>query len=162
WASITNPKKFTNQVIPQTTYISVVNQYGCRSITSITVRVLPLPEPNMCPDPLGLCEDDFGSGVASFELTQAATNLSNFGSYTYNFSETGAHVGPTDPSYIGAPDEVLSGSSIVYVRVENSFTDTNESCYVVVPLELIVNPWPNVGPMTNLPACMDEPTTSTK
>ncbi|WLD23026.1 choice-of-anchor L domain-containing protein [Flavobacterium dauae] len=164
FVSITNPKKFTNQVNPQTIYISVVNQYGCRSITSLTVRVLPLPDPNMTPDPLELCEDNFGSGVANFDLTQAESNLSNFGTYTYTyyFSETGAHVGPTDPSYIGAPDGVLSGSSIVYVRVENSFTNTNERCYVVVPLELKVNPWPKVGPMTNLPACMDEPTTSTK
>ena len=164
WASITNPKKFTNQVNPQTIYISVVNQYGCRSITSLTVRVLPLPEPNMSPDPLELCEDDFGSGVASFDLTQAESNLSNFGSYTYSYytSETGAHIGPSDVTHIGTPEDFLSGSSTVYVRVENSFTDTSESCYVVVLLELVVNPWPNIGPMTNLPACMEEPTTSTK
>src|SRR5690606_36066963 len=76
--------------------------------------------------------------------------------------ETGAHIGPSDVTHIGTPEDFLSGSSTVYVRVENSFTDTSESCYVVVLLELVVNPWPNIGPMTNLPACMEEPTTSTK
>src|SRR5690606_40279339 len=56
----------------------------------------------------------------------------------------------------------MSGSSTVYVRIENSFTDTDQKCYVVVPLELVVNLWPVVGPMTPLVACMDFPTPTTE
>src|SRR5690606_6287120 len=107
FVSIPDPTKFINQVNPQTVYASVVNQYGCRSIVSLTVRVLPLPEPNMTPDPLELCEDEdlrgqtppvFGQ--AMFDLRDAESNLSNFGTYTYTYyvSETGAHIGPSDGS----------------------------------------------------------------
>jgi len=154
-----NPKKFYNTVNPQTVYVAVVNQYGCKSIVSLTVRVLPVPEPNMTPTPLEMCEDTLGSGMATFDLTQAESNLSNFSNYTYTYyiTEVGAHAGPADLSRIATPDSFFSGSSIVYVRVENSFTDTNQRCYVVVPLELVVNPWPTVGPMTALLACMDTP-----
>src|SRR5690606_32777246 len=57
WNNIGNPKKFYNNSNPQTVYIAVENQFGCRSIATLTVRVLPLPEPNMNPKPLELCED---------------------------------------------------------------------------------------------------------
>src|SRR5690606_37666632 len=33
-------------------------------------------------------------------------------------------------------------------------------CFVVVKLDLIVNTWPTVGPMTPLVVCMDVPTTT--
>jgi len=155
---IVDPKKFYNTVNPQTIYVAVVNQYGCKSIITLTIRVLPLPEPNMTPTPLELCENALGSGVATFDLTQAEPSLSNFTNYTYSyfFSEIGAVT--NDPlARVNDPTDVLSGTSTVYVRVENSFTDTNLQCAVVVPLELIVNPWPVVGPMTPLLACMDTP-----
>jgi len=156
---IVDPKKFYNTVNPQTIYVAVVNQYGCKSIITLTIRVLPVPEPNMTPTPLELCENGLGSGVANFDLTQAEPSLSNFTNYTYTyyFSEMGAHIGPSDVTFIGDPRDVLSGTSSVWVRVENSFTDTNQRCYTVVELELVVNPWPVVGPMTPLLACMDTP-----
>ena len=155
--NIVDPKKFYNTVNPQTVYVAVVNQYGCKSIISLTVRVLPVPEPNMTPAPLELCDE--GGGMASFDLTQAEANLSNFTNYTYSYyvSETGAHIGPSDLSLITTPTAFLSGTSPVWVRVENSFTDTNQRCYTVVKLELVVNPLPAVGPMTPLLACMDNP-----
>lgn len=169
FVSIPNPTKFTNQVNPQTIYASVVTQYGCRSVISLTVRVLPLPEVNMTPDPIELCEDadlrDQGTfGQAMFDLRSAEANLSNYGNYTYTYyvSELGAHIGPGDPSLIANPNVFMSGSSTVYVRIENSFTDTNQTCYVVVPLELVVNLWPKVGPMTPLVACMEPPTETTE
>ena len=155
--NIADPKKFYNTVNPQTVYVAVVNQFGCRSVISLTVRVLPVPEPNMTPTPLELCDE--GNGMAIFDLTKAEASLSNFTNYTYGYyvSENGAHIGPTDPSLIATPTEFLSPSSYVWVRVENSFTDTNQRCYTVVRLELIVNPLPSVGPMTPLLACMDSP-----
>ena len=159
FSKIGDPKKFYNAVNPQTVYVAVVNQHGCRSVISLTVRVLPLPEPNMNPTPLELCEETKGSGMATFDLRQAESNLSNFSNYTYTYyvSEVGAHAGPLDGSRIATPDNFFNPTSRVYVRVENSFTDTNQRCYVVVPLDLIVNKWPDVGPMTPLVACMDNP-----
>src|SRR5690606_33571503 len=161
---IVDPKKFYNTVNPQTIYVAVDNQYGCKSIITLTIRVLPVPEPNMNPTPLELCEDedlrDQGIfGTAIFDLTQAESNLSNFANYTYSYyvSENVAHIGPSDISFITTPTNFLSGTSTVWVRVENSFTDTNQKCFTVVRLELVVNPWPVVGPMTPLLACMDTP-----
>ncbi|WCM41727.1 T9SS type B sorting domain-containing protein [Flavobacterium sp. CBA20B-1] len=161
---IANPSQFYNTVNPQTIYIGVENQYGCRSVTTLTLRVLPVPEPNYTPTPLELCEDTFNSGMATFDLRDAEASIGNFGNYTYTYyvSEIGAHIGPSDNSFIPNPSDFFSGTSQVYVRVENSFTDTNQRCYVVVVLDLVVHPWPTVGPMTTLAACMDNPTRSTK
>ncbi|WP_177205820.1 choice-of-anchor L domain-containing protein, partial [Paenimyroides ummariense] len=163
FSPIADPKKFYNTVNPQTIYVAVENQFGCISITTLTVRVLPVPEPNMNPTPLELCETAVGSQQAIFDLTLAEPNLSNFSNYTYTyyFSEMGAHIGPTDSSRITTPTAVLSGTSHVWVRVENSFTDSTLRCYTVVKLELVVNPLPVVGPMTALLACMDNPTPTT-
>lgn len=168
WNNIGNPKQFYNNTNPQTIYIAVETQYGCRSITTLTVRVLPLPEPNMNPTPLELCEDadlrDQGIfGQAFFDLTSAEDNLSNYADYVYEYyvSESGANNKDTG-TRINDPEQFFSGSSKVWVRVENRFQSTDKSCYVVVELELIVNEWPNVGPMTPLTACMDQPTPTTK
>lgn len=168
WNNIGNPKQFYNNTNPQTIYIAVENQYGCRSITTLTVRVLPLPEPNMNPTPLELCEDadlrDQGIfGQAFFDLTSAESDLSNYSDYVYEYyvSESGANNKDTG-TRINDPEQFFSGSSKVWVRVENRFQTTDRSCYVVVELELIVNEWPIVGPMTPLTACMDQPTPTTK
>ena len=161
WNNIGNPKQFYNNTNPQTIYIAVESQYGCRSITTLTVRVLPLPEPNMDPTPLELCEDadlrDQGIfGQAFFDLTSAEDNLSNYADYVYEYyvSESGANNKDTG-TRINDPEQFFSGSSKVWVRVENRFQTTDRSCYVVVELELIVNEWPIVGPMTPLVACLD-------
>src|SRR5690606_13046173 len=132
-----------------------------------TVRVLPLPEPNMNPKPLELCEDaelrDQGTfNNAIFDLTLAEYDLSNFVpnySFSYFVSESGA-INNDGLSLINNPKEFLSGSSSVWVRVENSFVNTDIRCFVVVKLDLIVNTWPTVGPMTPLVVCMDVPTTT--
>src|SRR5690554_1478447 len=162
---ISDPERFRNTVNPQTVYVSVVNQYGCRSVITLTVRVLPLPEPNLAPDPLELCEDleDAGPDRAIFDLTSAESNLSNYSDYNYSYfiDEIGAQT--NDPgSMINNPTEHLSTSDTVYVRVVNNFTDTSMQCFTVVELPLIVHPTPAIGPMTNLAACMENPTPTTQ
>lgn len=160
---IYDPKKFYNTVNPQTIYISVLNQFGCRSVTTLTVRVLPVPEPNMKPLPLEKCETVFGGREASFNLHDAEADLSNYSDYEYAYfvSQIGALTND-DNDRIGTPEDWLTGSSYVYVRVTNKFTDTDMQCVVVVPLQLIVNPIPNVGPMTPLVLCMENPTLHSK
>src|SRR5690606_14303281 len=41
----------------------------------------------------------------------------------------------------------------VYVRVSNTPTILSESCFVIVPLQLIVNSLPTIGTLTPLLAC---------
>ena len=163
WNAVPDPTQFTNTANPQTIYVSVENQYGCRSIITMTVRVLPLPEPNLTPTPLAMCEDLENPGMAMFDLTKAESDLSNYSDYDYSYftDEIGAQTND-DATKINNPGEFLSGNGTVYVRVVNTFTDTNLQCAVVVPLELVVNPNPVVGPMTNLPACMENPRPTTK
>ncbi|MFA5561012.1 MAG: T9SS type B sorting domain-containing protein, partial [Acholeplasmataceae bacterium] len=159
--AIADPSNFTNTVNPQTIYVSAVNQYGCRSVITMTVRVLPLPEPNLNPDPLEACQNP-GGNTAFFDLTDAEPNLSNFSNYTYSYftDEIGAQT--NDPaSRINNPEGHLSETGSVFVRVTNSFNDTNATCFAVVELPLIVHPVPIVGPMTTLAACMDNPTLTT-
>src|SRR5690606_29189510 len=114
WNNIGNPKKFYNNSNPQTVYIAVENQFGCRSIATLTVRVLPLPEPNMNPKPVELCEDaelrDQGTfNNAIFDLTLAEYDLSNFVpnySFSYFVSESGA-INNDGLSLINNPKEFL-------------------------------------------------------
>src|SRR5690606_33468174 len=165
FSKIADPVRFHNTVNPQAIYVSAVNQYGCRSVITLTVRVLPLPEPNLNPDPLELCEDleNAGPGEAIFDLTSAESNLSNYSDYSYSYfiDEIGAQT--NDPgSMINNLTEHLSSSDTVYVRVVNNFTDTSTQCHTVVELPLIVHPTPAIGPMTNLAACMETPTPTTK
>src|SRR5690554_563097 len=111
---ISDPTRFSNTVNPQTVYVSVKNQYDCRSVITLTVRVLPLPEPNLAPDPLELCENA-GPGEAIFNLTEAEPNMSNFSTYSYSYfiDEIGAQT--NDPgSRINTPTAHLSGNGIVY------------------------------------------------
>ena len=161
--AIADPNNFTNTVNPQTIYISAVNQYGCRSVITLTVRVLPLPEPNLNPTPLESCEIDGGApGFAFFDLTLAEDDLSNFSDYTYSYFIDLIGAETNDPaSRINNPEAHLSGTGSVFVRVSNSFTDTSTSCFSIVELPLIVRPLPNIGPMTTLAACMENPTLTT-
>src|SRR5690606_19113771 len=82
--NIGTPTNFHNTVNPQTIYVSVENGHGCRSVVTLTLRVLPLPEPNLKPDPLELCEGGT-AGQAMFNLHLAEPNLSNGSSYIYSY-----------------------------------------------------------------------------
>ncbi|WP_177761142.1 choice-of-anchor L domain-containing protein [Flavobacterium sp. I3-2] len=150
---ITNPTSYVNTSNPQTIWVSVENMHGCFSYTTLTIRVLPLPEPNLTPTALQKCETALGSGEASFDLRLAQPDLSNGNAtltYKYFITEQEAinNVGA-----IGTPEDFLTGSMTVYVRVSNTPTILSESCFVIVPLQLIVNSLPTIGTLTPLLAC---------
>lgn len=153
---ILNPEAFTNQTNPQTVWVSVTNMYGCKALTTITVRVLPLPEPNLTPEPIQMCEVELGDRRAQFDLFTSVPDISNGDArlnYTFYFSEEEALL---EENAIDTPDDFLSESTTVYVRVTNSPILNSEQCFVIVPLELIVNPLPQIGPMTRLLACEED------
>ncbi|QEE51265.1 hypothetical protein FUA48_17350 [Flavobacterium alkalisoli] len=56
--------------------VEVITLAGCKSYTTMTIKVLPLPTPNTTPDALVLCDDNnAGDGQEEFDLTQAAADI---------------------------------------------------------------------------------------
>lgn len=152
---IANPEAYTNISNPQTVWVVVENMYGCFSSTTLTIRVLPLPEPNLNPSPLQVCETELGSHEGLFDLTSSQLDLSNGNrTLTYKFfiTEEDAFL---DRNAINTDDDYLAETSTIYVRVSNNPSIETESCFVVVPLQLIVNRLPQIGPMTPLLACVE-------
>ncbi len=152
---IPDPTAFTNTSNPQVIWVAVTNEFGCKAYKTFNVRVLPLPEPNLTPSPLQVCEEAPGSGEGFFVLTDAIPDISNGDpTLTYEFytTEEDALTGLSDLA-LDSTVPHLSVTSVIYVRVMNQFAAENMSCAVIVPLELIVNPTPLAGPMTPLLHC---------
>ncbi len=64
---IPNPTTFQNSSTPQTVIGRVENAFGCKTLVTLTLVVLPNPSPNMNPTPLEVCDDD-NDGFAVFDL----------------------------------------------------------------------------------------------
>ena len=153
---IGNPLTYENISNPQTIHVAVTNQWGCKSYTTLTIRVLPLPDINTAPAVLEECESDLGGGTAQFDLNDIESSLSNFGDYSYLYFNTEEAALLNVPGTEISPIEGhLSGSAVIYVRVTTNPSNEAEQCAIVVPLELRVNPKPAVGPMTPFLVCED-------
>ena len=139
---------------PQTIYVRVDDQATeCGSFTTMTLRVVPNPEP-VSPDPIVLCDNnDPNDGVEVFDLTVREPQILDGGNWALGYYETfmaavdgtGAIATPT--AYANT-----SNPQTVYVRVTNGTVP--EMCFEIVELELIVNPLPDAGAVvTPLVAC---------
>jgi len=145
--AIANPETFTNTANPQTLFVAVTTTEGCRSYTTLTLKVLPLPTPDTTPTPLQLCDDnDSPDGEERFDLTLAEADIrdnDNTTTITYHVTRDDAEQG-INP--IPDPSDHLSATATIYVRVEaNTNNPLDPKCYQVVELELIVNPLPALG-----------------
>lgn len=148
---ISPASSYTNLVNLQTLYVRVVDgNTSCFDSTSVTLllRVLPNPTPGE-PDALELCDvNDPGDGIEVFDLTQAAAQIQNGGSWDLDYYEsyalalagdvTTAIVDPTMYS------NVVAGSDVVYVRVSFDRTDL-AACFEIVELVLIVHDLPDAS-----------------
>src|SRR5690606_11716062 len=131
--------------------MSVTNENGCISVTSFTIRVLPLPEPKLNPEPLESCEDEQFGGEGYFMLSDKDIEIANNDpnlDIKYYYSEADALAG-ADNTEIPKEEWLYSSTTIVYVRVSTQPHIESEVCTVVLPLELIVNEKPvipEIGP----------------
>uniref|UniRef100_UPI0018C9550F hypothetical protein n=1 Tax=Aureivirga marina TaxID=1182451 RepID=UPI0018C9550F len=132
----------------QELYVRVENQTtGCYAISSLTLVVEPLPKPNLTPEPLEVCDDNT-DGVASFDLTSKIPELlnnQNPTSMSFLFFENESDIDSVeDDSTLAIADADLatyiSSSTTIYVKITNE--NTEMKCFVIVPLELIVNALP--------------------
>ncbi|MEZ4877988.1 MAG: choice-of-anchor L domain-containing protein [Flavobacterium sp.] len=156
---ITDPTSYTN-ILPavQTLGVVITTPQGCESITTLNIRVLPVPEPQTNPTTLPqVCENATGSGQATVDLTTNASYIINgdpnvvlhyFPSLSDLENNTNEILTPAtalvgDPSIAGT---TINQVQYVYIAVSSTqnFDYTNRACYVVVPQGYIVNPLPVV------------------
>ena len=174
---ITTPTAYTN-VIPavQTLGVVVTTPAGCKSITTLDIRVLPIPtpkNPSTATPELVLpkqCENALGSGVATVNLTTFQNYIINgdpnislyyFPTQADLDNNTNQILDPTvalvgDPTLVGSPINLVQ---YVYISVSsNVYTDyTGRKCYREVQQGFIVNPLPKVAPIADYQKCESPP-----
>src|SRR5690606_34165875 len=119
---------------------------GCRSYRPMTIVKAPMPKPmtdNIVP--LELCdsvtEDDL---MEEFDLTSYEGYIRNGNTsliISYHQTEEEAQ---NNENAIVNPDTYFTASTTIYIRVSNQPVG-NQSCAVVIELEVVVNPLPTVA-----------------
>jgi hypothetical protein len=158
--AIADPTAYTNTAIgaaaanPQTLHVRVTDlDTGCYDFTTLTIRVLPNPTPNLNPDNLIACDyTNIGDGVESFDLTTYETfivnselNVSATYYETLEDATDGINSLPNTTNYTN----IESPTQTIYVRVTNDLT----GCFTVLDFDLIVNPIPNAIAIDDFIAC---------
>ncbi|MFC4739793.1 T9SS type B sorting domain-containing protein, partial [Flavobacterium ponti] len=143
---IATPTAFVNTIAAvQTIYAVVTSVDGCNSITTVTIRVEPLPTPKTDPPALVACDDDQTMiGTEQFDLTTNITYIQDgYPNLTFEYY-------PTIADAVAGTNEILNpttyeGSGTIIIKVMNNRVDyLGENCYQLVEQELIVNPLPVV------------------
>jgi large repetitive protein len=156
---IGTPTAYTN-ILPgvQTLGVVVTTAAGCKSITTLDIRVLPIPTPRTNPPALApKCDDNLpGDMLEVFNLTVNESYIRN-GDLNLSFSY---YLTPTDAAVPQNALPVPTAASVgtnVWIRVENSQVDSQgNNCYVLVEQPLTVNPLPIVvQPLAPYRACDD-------
>ena len=156
---ITNPDAYVN-ASPGAQTLTVVatnNLTTCVSRSTLTIRVVPLPNPKLDPTEIVECDNDSpGDGLTDFDLTiretyigNLATNVSFFYYIDRNQAVIDGDQGTTFPNAIPTPTNFTSTvpyNQTIYVLVAtNVGNPTAKSCYQIVELKLSVNPLPALG-----------------
>ncbi|MDC8005727.1 T9SS type B sorting domain-containing protein, partial [Aureisphaera galaxeae] len=141
-------------VNPQDIFVSVFTGPGCEARTDLTLRVLPNPTPSV-PVPLEICDGDGGpddtdptDGLSVFDLTQKDAEIIN-GEPDVNilYFEDAALAEAGDPADAVADptayQNTVPGGQTIYARVTRDVPPGELPCYVVVELEVVVNPLPD-------------------
>ncbi|WP_276978846.1 T9SS type B sorting domain-containing protein [Flavobacterium filum] len=151
--AIQNPSAYTNAIAAvQTLGVRVTSAAGCHSYTTLTIRVIPLPEPRTNPEPIEACDDNNpGDGIEAFDLTIRANYILNGASSTefslaYYVSEADAIAETNAIANPTAFNNTIAVTQTIWVRVTREPNNVNEPrCYQLVQLQLIVNPLPVIA-----------------
>jgi gliding motility-associated-like protein len=153
---ITDFSNYTNtQAAVQTLGVLVTSAAGCTSVTTLDIRVLPIPTPNTNPPSLGAQCDDNNPGdmMEVFDLTLNAAYILNGDpnlTLHYYHSQADALV-PQNEIPLSTVTAALVGDvdpaeQSVWIRVENNRVDyLGNHCFVLVEQPLTVNPLPQVS-----------------
>jgi gliding motility-associated-like protein len=160
---ITTPTAYQNvQAAVQTLGVVVTTPApaSCQSITTLDIRVLPIPTPRTNPPALApKCDDTLaGDLLEVFDLTVNQGFIANGDpnlSFHYFPTQADAAANNTAAEIIPANAALVGGN--VWIRVENNQVDyQGDNCYVLVEQALKVNPLPTVvQPLAPFRACDD-------
>src|SRR5690606_21062689 len=117
---IANPSAYTNTSNPQTLGIEVISPDGCRSYSTMDIRVLPLPTPNT-PAALVACDTALPQGTEEFDLTQVETQVAG-GDPNLSFAYFTSAQDAQDNTNPIADPTAHEGVGTVWIRVMNAFT----------------------------------------
>ncbi len=151
---ITTPTNYINvQPAVQTLGVRVMDSspLACTSITTLDIRVFPIPTPNTNPPPLAAQCDNNNSGdmLEVFDLTvNEAYIINGDPTLTFHYFHTMLDA-ISNTTEILTPTSAVVGSN-VWIRVENNRVDyLGENCYVLVEQPLVVYPLPNPELISN-------------
>ena len=147
---ISNPSAFQNtNAGSQTVHIVATSTAtGCKSYTTLTIQVLPIPTPrtDLSTMPLVKCDDvSPNDGYEIFDLTIHAAYIMN------GDINVSLHYFPSYTDAVNNTSEILTPTAAnvnqnVWIRVESLYNiDTQtppQHCYVLVEQPIIVNPVP--------------------
>ena len=158
--AIATPTAYTNtEPAVQTLGVMVTSAQGCKSYTTLTIRVLPVPvaPPNDPPALAPQCDNNNpGDMVEIFDLTvNAAYIINGDPNVTLHYFATEAQA-TANTNEILTPTAASVGQN-VWIRVENNRVDyQGNNCYVIVEQALTVNPLPTVATIADYQICEDD------
>lgn len=145
--------EFTNTQNPQQIYARVENGSNCHTIAEFGLNVIQSPETNPSV-PIEVCDNDY-DGISIFDLTISEFDVLNIRQdnivVTYYENENDVN---NQVNEISNPENYnnTSNPQTVYIRI----TNTISNCYIVRPLDLIVNLPPELNDVDEIPFCETE------
>jgi hypothetical protein len=147
--AIASPISYVNsQPTIQTLGVRVTSPTGCISLTTLDIRVLPVPAPYTNPNPIAVCDTD-GDGFETVDLTVNSAYIIN------GDPNLVLHFYPTMADALANVNQILTPSAAVvggnvWIRVENNMIDfQGNRCYVLAEQPIIINSLPNINLVSN-------------
>lgn len=151
-------ENYQNVTNAQLLQIIVTTLEGCSIQTELTIRVLPLPTPDsITPAAIVECDDDF-DGFLTLDLTPTMNEIDASPSVVRRVFESQEDADAydvitntpvpvaEDPAPFTYTNSIPNGQTI-YVRIDHDPTAVpGNTCYVVVPVDIIINPLPVINP----------------
>ena len=149
------PSNYTNITNPQSIYIRIESEDSlCHIVEELGINIIAAPDVMYNAPSITNCDTDY-DGIVAFDLTtyNIDTVNSDFevldrvkSNLSINYFENSTDINPNDgldnSMEITNPSNFSSNTKTVYLKVANNLT----GCFVVIPLELIVN----LPPATNI------------
>ncbi|GGG43299.1 T9SS type B sorting domain-containing protein [Bizionia arctica] len=154
--SIPNPTTYLNTVLNKDLIVIATGLNGCFSQTTLTLNTFLYANLNLTPTEIDACEID-NDGYFAFDITQRETSiLNNLNNsefiFTYYINQQDALDGTSN--IINNPLDFINTQPItqtIFVRI----TAVTSNCAQIAPLDLIVNPVPEIDIEAKYVICLN-------
>lgn len=144
------PLEFTNTTNPQELYARISNGTYCQGISAFEITVISAPVVNPS-IPLEQCDTDY-DGIVTWDLTISEIDILDVrqDNIEVSYFETVDDL-EADTNPINTPHNYQNSTTpqTVYIKVNNTVSD----CFVIVPLDLIVNLPPLLNDFETVEIC---------